>query len=257
MLNTVYAIAFYTLLRRELVRIIRIWTQTLLPPVITMSLYYIIFGSIIGPRVGDMEGVSYLEYIVPGLVMMAIINSSYANVSSSFFSAKFQRCIEEMLVAPMSATIILLGYITAGVIRGLLVGVLVTLVSLFFIDLVIHSWVETLLIAALTATLFAVAGFINGIYAQKFDDVAFIPMFVLTPLTYFGGVFYSVDLLPPFWRVVTYCNPIYYMMCGFRYGMTGVAELSIMHTLIVLIGCTVLAYSFAWWLLFKGVGIKS
>ncbi len=250
-------IGFYTLFYREVYRILRIWPQTLLPPVMTMALYFIIFGDLIGPRIGEMQGVAYIQYIVPGLVMMSIINNSYMNVSSSFFGNKFQRNIEELLVAPMPNYIILGGYVGGGIVRGLLVGILVIFVSLFFTKLKMFAWGATILIAVLTAVLFSLAGFINGIFAKKFDDVAIVPMFILTPLTYLGGVFYSIDLLPQFWQAVTHANPIFYMVNGFRYGMLGVADVTIHYALIMLFIMALILYGFSLWLLKRGIGIKS
>jgi ABC-2 type transport system permease protein len=249
-------IAFYTLSRREIIRIIRIWPQTILPPVMTMSLYFVIFGNLIGPRIGHMNGVPYIQYIVPGLVMMAIINNSYMNVSSSFFGNKFQRNVEEMLVSPMPNYLILGGYLSGGVIRGLIVGVAVILVSLFFTKLEMYHWGYTILIAFLTAVLFSLAGFINGIFAKKFDDVAIIPMFILTPLTYLGGVFYSADMLPPFWQAATYVNPVFYMVNGFRHGMLGASDVGIEYALVIISGTVLVLYGVCLWLLNKGVGIR-
>jgi len=250
-------VAFYTLFRRELVRMLRIWPQTLLPPVITISLYYIIFGSIMGPRIGQMHGVSYMEYIVPGLVMMAIINNSYLNVVSSFYVNKFQRNVEEMLVSPMPNYAILAGYVGGGIVRGLLIGILVIGVSLFFTELKLYNCTITLLIAILTAMLFSLAGFINGIFARSFDDISIVPMFVLTPLTYLGGVFYATDLLPKFWKSLTYANPIFYMVNGFRYGMLGVSDVAIEHTLMLIFLAVVALYLASMWLLNRGVGLRS
>ena len=248
---------FYTLSRREFVRILRIWPQTLLPPVMTMSLYFVIFGALIGPRIGNMHGVSYIQYIVPGLVMMAIINNAYVNVSSSFFGNKFQRNIEEMLVAPMPHSIILCGYVMGGILRGIIVGVLIILTSLFFTELEMYHWGYTILIAILTAVLFSLAGFLNGIYAKKFDDIAIVPMFVLTPLTYLGGVFYSVELLPPFWRTAMYANPVFYMVNGFRYGMLGFADVGIWYALFIIACLVVFLYIICVWLLNRGVGVRT
>lgn len=250
-------IAFYTLYYRELVRILRIWPQTLLPPVMTMSLYFVIFGNVIGPRIGDMNGIAYIQYIVPGLVMMAIINNAYMNVSSSFFGNKFQRNIEEMLVAPMPNYIILGGYVSGGIVRGLIVGVLVIFVSLFFTKIHMAHWLITLLVAVFTSVLFSLAGFLNGIFAKKFDDIAIVPMFILTPLTYLGGVFYSVDLLPKFWQMLTYANPVFYMVNGFRYGMLGTADVAIEYGLTIIGGSVVIIYSLCLWLLNRGIGVRS
>ena len=220
-------VAFMTILDKEVIRFMRIWQQTLFPPVITTTLYFIIFGNLIGPRIGQMAGYSYMEFIVPGLILMSVINGSYNNVSSSFFGAKFQRSIEELQVSPVPNSIILLGYVCGGVLRGLLVGIVVTLVSLFFSDLSIHSFWVAGSIVLLTALLFSLAGFLNGLFATKFDDVTIIPNFILTPLTYLGGVFYSIKLLPEFWQVVSHANPILYMISGFRFGFLGIADIGL------------------------------
>lgn len=248
---------FMTLLRREIVRIVRIWQQTLFPPVITMSLYFVIFGNLIGPRIGNMQGFSYIQYIAPGLVMMAIINNAYMNVSSSFFGNKFQRNIEELLVSPMPSWLIITGYCFGGIARGLAVGVLVLGVSLFFNELSILHVMTTILVAVLTSILFSVAGFINGIFAKKFDDIAIIPMFVLAPLTYLGGVFYTIDLLPEFWQNVSKFNPIVYMVNGFRYGILGVSDVEITHALLIISIFVVSLYVIAIILFEKGVGVRS
>ena len=225
-------IAFMTILHKEIKRFTRIWIQTLLPPAITMILYFVIFGKLIGSRIGDMAGFSYIEFVAPGLIMMAVITNAYANVSSSFFSAKFQRSIEELLVSPTPNYIILLGYVMGGVARGMAVGLIVTAMSLFFTDLHIHHWFITVFIVFMTSVLFSLAGFINAIYANSFDDVSIIPTFVLTPLTYFGGVFYSINLLPEFWQQVSVFNPILHMVNAFRYGMLGISDLNIGMALI-------------------------
>ena len=226
--------ALATILRKEITRFMRIWQQTIFPPVITTSLYFIIFGNLIGPRIGEMDGHSYMEFIVPGLILMSVITTSYANVSSSFFSAKFQRSIEELQVSPVPDSIILLGYVGGGAIRGMLVGVMVTLTSLFFSQLVIHNFLVMASVIVLTATLFSLGGFLNGMFAKKFDDVTIIPNFVLTPLTYLGGIFYSIKLLPDFWQSVSHINPILYMINAFRYGFLGITdiELGISYALI-------------------------
>lgn len=220
-------IAFLTILRKEIKRFTRIWVQTLLPPAITMVLYFVIFGKLIGSRIGDMGGFSYIEFVAPGLIMMAVITNAYANVSSSFFSAKFQRSIEELLVSPTPNYIILLGFVMGGVARGVAVGLIVTLMSLFFTNLHVHHWFLTLFIVFMTSVVFSIAGFINAIYANTFDDVSIIPTFVLTPLTYFGGVFYSITLLPTFWQQISVLNPILHMVNAFRYGMLGISDLHI------------------------------
>lgn len=214
-------VALSTLVRKEIRRFTRIWVQTLLPPVITMSLYFVIFGKLIGSRVGTMDGISYMQFVVPGLIMMAVLTNSYSNVVSSFFSAKFQRSIEELLVSPTPNAIILLGFCAGGMARGLCVGALVTAVALFFTDIEVYSWPITISIIVLTSMLFSLAGLLNAVFANTFDDISIVPTFVLTPLTYLGGVFYSVSLLPDVWRYVSQLNPILHLVEAFRYGMLG------------------------------------
>ena len=225
-------IAFLTILRKEIKRFMRIWVQTLLPPVITMALYFVIFGKLIGGRIGDMGGFSYIQFVAPGLIMMAVLTNAYANVVSSFFSAKFQRSIEEVLVSPTPNYVILLGYTMGGVARGLCVGLLVTIMALIFTDLHIHSWSVTLLIVLLTSMLFSLAGFINAVYANTFDDVSIVPTFLLTPLTYFGGVFYSITMLPEVWQHISRLNPILHIVNAFRYGLLGVSDINIMNAIL-------------------------
>jgi ABC-2 type transport system permease protein len=250
-------IGLYTIVRREISRFIRIWSQTLLPSVISMTLYFVIFGNLIGSRIGEISGFSYIEYIVPGLIMMAIITNAYGNVVASFFGSKFQRNIEEMLVSPLPNFIILWGYLLGGLVRGVVVGILVTALSLFFTVLPLtHVWV-VLWVGILTALLFSLAGLINGIFAKKFDDINIVPTFVLTPLTYLGGVFYSIDFLPSFWQWVSYANPVFYMINAFRYGMLGKSDINIHVAFWVIIGFIVMLYSWAIWLFRKGVGIKT
>ncbi len=250
-------IGFETIVRREVMRILRIWAQTILPPAITMTLYFIIFGNLIGRRIGDMGGFGYMEFIAPGLIMMSVINNSYANVVSSFFGAKFGRYIEELLVAPMNEHWILLGYIAGGVLRGLMVGAVVTLVALCFTNLrLFHPWVmlSTLLLGAVV---FSLGGFINAVYARKFDDVAIIPTFVLTPLTYLGGVFYSISLLPEFWQQVSRANPILYMVNGFRYGLLGHSDVDLGLAYAIMLLAVASLYTFCIILLKRGVGLRS
>jgi ABC-2 type transport system permease protein len=250
-------IGFETIVRREVMRILRIWAQTILPPAITMTLYFIIFGNLIGRRIGDMDGFGYMEFIAPGLIMMSVINNSYANVVSSFFGAKFGRYIEELLVAPMNEHWILLGYVAGGVLRGLMVGAIVTVVAMFFTDLsLFHPWVmlSTLLLGAVV---FSLGGFINAVYAKKFDDVAIIPTFVLTPLTYLGGVFYSITLLPEFWQRVSQFNPILYMVNGFRYGLLGHSDVDLGLAYAIMLLAAAALYAFSISLLKRGVGLRS
>jgi len=251
------SIGLYTIVRREVTRFCRIWTQTLLPSTITTMLYFIVFGGLIGSRIGKMDEFSYMEYIIPGLVMMAIITNSYMNVSTSFFISKFQRNIEEMLVSPLSNNVIIWGYVFGGMLRGIIVGTLVAIVSLFFVKLPMYSLAIIFLIGTLTALLFSIAGLINGILAKKFDDIDIIPTFILTPLIYLGGVFYSVYLLPSSWQKVMHANPIFHMINAFRYGMLGRSDVEISLAVSVIIILIISLYYLALWLLNKGVGIKT
>jgi ABC-2 type transport system permease protein len=250
-------IAFQTILTKEVLRFARIWIQTVLPPVVTTALYFIIFGNLIGPRIGTMDGFDYMEFIIPGLIMMAVITNSYANVVSSFYGSKFQRHIEEMLISPVPNYIILIGYIGGGVARGLTVGVAVTIVSLVFHPLNIHSlWVMSSMIL-LTSILFSLAGLINGVYAKSFDDISIVPTFVLTPLTYLGGIFYSISLLPEFWQRASLVNPILYMVNAFRYGFLGVSDINLALSYAISIGFIIILYLFSLYLLRKGHGIRT
>lgn len=244
-------ISLRTIVRKEVTRFTRIWVQTLIPPVITMSLYFVIFGQLIGARIGQMGGFDYMSFVVPGLVMMAVINNSYSNVVSSFFSAKFHRSIEELLVSPTPSYIILWGYVLGGVLRGLAVGVIVTCVSMAFTRLAIEHPAIMILVIVATSVLFSIAGLINAIFANSFDDISVIPTFILTPMTYFGGVFYSIDLLPEFWQGVSQLNPILYMVNAFRYGFLGVSDVNIVFALVGILGFVVILYAVAWFLLAK------
>jgi len=249
-------VAFRTILRKEVRRFIRIWPQTLLPSAITMSLYFVIFGSLIGSRIGEMGGFSYMEFVVPGLIMMAIVTNSYSNVVSSFFGSKFNHSVEELLVSPTPNYVILMGYVTGGVIRGLLVALIVTSVSLFFTRLQIHSFSVVVGGVILTSVLFALAGFINAVFANSFDDISIIPTFVLTPLIYLGGVFYSLDLLPDFWAAVSKLNPLVYVVNAFRFGVLGVADVSVAFAFSMLGGFTVVAFAYSMYLLNSGTRLR-
>jgi ABC-2 type transport system permease protein len=249
-------VAFSTLLTREIRRFLRIWPQTLLPPAITMTLYFVIFGNLIGSRIGQMSGFNYIDYIAPGIIMMAVINNAYANVASSFFSAKFQNHIEELLIAPIPNYLILAGYVAGGAARGLLVGLIVTVVSLFFTALPVQHLFMTLSMVILSAIMFALGGFINAIYAKSFDEIAIIPTFILTPLTYLGGIFYSIDLLPEFWQQASLFNPILYMVNAFRYGFLGVSDIPVSFAFSIIILCIIGLTAFALHLLNKGTGIR-
>jgi ABC-2 type transport system permease protein len=252
-----YSIAFKTIVKKEIYRFLRIWPQTLLPPAITTTLYFLIFGKLIGDRIGTIHGASYMDYIVPGIILMSVISHSYANVVSSFYSTKFQRNIEELLVSPVPNWIILSGYICGGITRGLLVGTVVAGISLLFTHFVVHHITLALIVAVLTATLFSLAGFINAILAESFDDISIIPNFVLTPLSYLGGVFYSVDMLPDIWQTISMGNPILYMVNAFRYGLIGVTDIDIQLTFIMTAGFIVTLSGFSLYLLYKGIGIKN
>jgi ABC-2 type transport system permease protein len=250
-------IAFKTILIKEFLRFTRIWIQTVLPPAITMSLYFIIFGNLIGAQIGSVDGFTYMEYIVPGLIMLGIIANSYANVVSSFFGAKFQHHIEEMLVSPTPNYVILLGFISGGVMRGLTVGCVVFLVSLIFTHLQIHNLFVTVSVVFLTSMLFSLAGFINGVFARSFDDISIVPTFILTPLTYLGGIFYSIDMLSPFWRRVSMVNPILYMINAFRYGILGISDINVLASFAIIIGFIVALFMMGLYLLDRGVGIRT
>ena len=250
-------IAFMTILRKEIKRYLRIWTQTLLPSAITMSLYFVIFGTLIGSRIGEMGGFTYMEFVVPGLIMMAIVTNSYSNVVSSFFGSKFSHSVEELLVSPTPNYVILMGYVVGGVTRGLFVAIVVTLVSLFFTRLQIHNYFIVLAVVLMTSTLFALAGFINAVFANSFDDISIIPTFVLIPLTYLGGIFYSIDMLPEFWQTVSLGNPILYMVNAMRYGMLGVSDIDLVTAFSIIILFVVVLFSFCLYLLNTGKGIRS
>ena len=257
MSKTVRYTAYRTIVSREITRFMRIWPQTILPPAITMSLYFIIFGNLIGKRIGTMDGFSYMEFIVPGLIMMSVITSSYANVVSSFFSMKFQHSIEEILIAPVPSYIILAGFVTGGVARGLMVGAIVTSIALIFTGLSIDNYFITITVILMTAILFSLAGMINAVFARNFDDISIIPTFVLTPLTYLGGVFYSIKLLPEFWQNVSLSNPILHMVNAFRYGVLGKSDIDIGFAFIIIIGFIAALTTATLYLLNKGVGTRN
>ena len=249
-------IALKAIATKEFLRFIRIWIQTVLPPAITVGLYFIIFGELIGKQISAIDGFSYMDYIVPGLILMAVITNAYANVVSSFFSAKFHHSIEEMLVSPLPNHIILLGFVSGGVARGLVVGLVVTLVALFFSHLQVHHLGITLTIFLLTSVLFSLGGLINAIYARSFDDISIIPTFVLTPLTYLGGIFYSIRMLPEFWQTVSLANPILYMINAFRYGLLGVSDIDPWIAIAITVAFIAVLYLYALGLLSRGTGLK-
>ncbi|MDH3975297.1 MAG: ABC transporter permease [Deltaproteobacteria bacterium] len=248
--------AFRTILRKEIVRFTRIWPQTIIPSMMMMVLYFVIFGKFIGSQISDIDGHSYMQFIVPGLVMMAVITNSYSNVVSSFFSTKFHKSVEELMVSPTPEYIIILGYIFGGVSRGLIVGAGVTMTSFLFVPLKLHNTGFVLLYIILTSILFSLAGFMNSIFAKKFDDISIVPTFILTPLTYLGGVFYSIDLLPPFWQGLSTLNPILYMVNGFRYGFLGISDVNVFFGLIISMLFIIALFSSNLYLMKKGVGLK-
>ncbi|MEO5622030.1 MAG: ABC transporter permease [Dokdonella sp.] len=251
-------IALGTITRREVSRILRIWTQTLLPSAITMTLYFVIFGRMVGSRIGDIvPGIGYIDYIVPGLIMMAVITNCYGNISSSFFGAKFGRYVEEMLASPMPSWVILTGYVSGAVLRGLLVAIIVLVISLFFTRIHLYHPLITLTSVLLTAIVFSLAGFVNAVYAKKFDDVALVPTFVLSPLTYLGGVFYSVNALGTPWRQISHANPILYMVNAFRYGLLGISDVPVVVAYAVMLGFAITLSAIALYLLDRGVGLRS
>ncbi|HJR10380.1 MAG TPA: ABC transporter permease [Rhodanobacteraceae bacterium] len=250
-------IALGTIARREVHRVLRIWTQTLVPPAITMTLYFVIFGKIVGSRVGTMDGFTYMQYIVPGLVMMSIINNCYSNITSSFFGSKFGHYVEEMLASPMPSWVVLSGYVAGAVLRGLLVGIIVLGIALFFTSLHVAHPLVAVTTVLLGAVIFSLAGFINAMFAKRFDDIAIVPTFVLAPLTYLGGVFYSVNLLGSPWREASLANPILYMVNAFRFGILGVGDVQVWIAYLVMLAFVIVLGGFALWLLQKGVGLRS
>ena len=254
--------AFLTIIKKEVIRFTRIWLQTLVSPAIMIALYFVTIGVIIGSRIGEMGGYSFLQWMVPGMVMMSVINNAYSNVLSSFFNVKFQKSIEELLVTPVPNYIILSGWVFGGMTRGIMVAVLVALVSLPFADLRIENWPLTILVILLTSILFSIAGFLNALFAESFDDVSIVPTFILTPLSYLGGIFYSIDMLPEFWRNVSLGNPILYMVNALRHGVLGSSDLASMNmtvnfALLMIVSFIVVLFIIALWLLNRGKGIRT
>jgi len=250
-------IAFETIVIKEVRRFSRIWLQTLVPPAITIGLYFVIFGNLVGRRIGEMGGFQYMEFIIPGLIMMSVIQNSYSNVTSSFFSQKFQRSVEELLVSPVPNYVILSGFVVGGMARGLAVGAIVTTMSLIFADLNIQSPLITIAVILMTSMVFSLAGFINAVFANSFDDISIIPTFVLTPLIYLGGVFYSIQMLPPFWQFVSTINPIFYMVNTFRYGILGSSDVNVYWAFLILGVFIVILYSGCIWMLRHSIGIRN
>ena len=249
-------IGFQTIILRECGRILRIWGQTIVPSAVTAALYFVIFGTLIGRRIGQMDGVDYMQYIAPGLIMMAVITNAYANVSSSFFGAKFQRFLEENSVSPLPDWLVVLGYVGGGVLRGLLVGLVVTIISLVFTHLPVHHVLVIVAAVVLTAVVFSLAGFINGVFAKNFDQVNWIPTFILTPLTYFGGVFYSINLLPPWAQSLSHANPVLHMVNAFRYGFLGRSDVDVVLAFAIMVGAAVALFGIALTLMRRGTGLR-
>lgn len=250
-------VGFYTIVRKELQRVVRIWVQTLVPPVIQATLYLLIFGSVIGSRIGSMRGHNYMAYIAPGMIMMQVVTNSYMNVVSSFFGAKFQHHVEELIVSPMPNVLILLGYVIGGMVRGLVVGGIVTgVASLLTTVPISHPWI--IVSAALMASaVFALGGFLNALFATKFDDISIIPTFVITPLVYLGGVFYSISLLPPFWQHLTRVDPLLYIIDTLRYGFLGITDINIGEAYGIMGGFLMVMFTVALVLLKRGTGLKA
>jgi ABC-2 type transport system permease protein len=252
-------ISFYTMIRKDVVRMFRIWIQTFLPSVITSTLYFLVFGTVLGSQIGQMQGVDYMTFVVPGLVMLAIVTTSYANTSFTFFSSKFfARNIEEILVSPTPPWLMIAGFVGGGVVRGVITGALVLLVSVFFtgLELSVHNLLIILAFAILTCLVFALGGLVNGIYAKTIDGINIVPTFVLTPLVYLGGVFYSVHTLPDWWQAITYANPLFYLINGFRYGFLGITDVSLKVSVAMLFALVAALIALNWYLIRKGLGLK-
>lgn len=250
-------IAYMTIVRKEVTRFLRIWPQTFLPSVITTVLYFLIFGTFIGSQIQSIGEVSYMAFIVPGLVMMAIVNGSFQNIAFSFFQLKFMKTIEEILVSPMPAWTVVLGYVTGALLRGLVIGGLVFASAYIFEFIPVKHPFLAILIASVTAILFALAGLVNAIYAKGFDGINIIPTFVITPLTYLGGVFYSLSLLPHVWQVISHFNPVLYMVSAFRYSILGFSDIAFGTSLAVLFGCIIFMFSWVLYLFKTGRGLKN
>lgn len=250
-------ISFYTIVRKDVVRMFRIWMQTFLPSVVTAVLYFLVFGTVLGERIGDFAGYPYLTFVVPGLVMLAIVTNAYSNVSFTFFTSKFfARSIDELLVSPTPPWLLIAGFVAGGVLRGLIAGALVLAVSLFFAPLPVTNALIAFVFALLTALIFSLAGLVNGVYAKTIDGINFVPTFVLTPLVYLGGVFYSVSSLPAWWQTVTYADPLFYLIDGLRYGLLGVSDLNVGISFLILAGLAALLAGINLYLIRTGLGLK-
>jgi ABC-2 type transport system permease protein len=256
-MRKIYFNAFITIIRKECIRFFRIWMQTLLPPAITTTLYFLIFGHILGNQIGKIEGFNYIQYIAPGLIMMQIISNAYMNVVSSFYSMRFQKSIEEIVVAPVPNVLLLWGFVFGGVLRSLVVGIIVASIALFFTHLALYNFFVTFVTALLAAILFSLAGFTNAVFAKTFDDISIVPTFILAPLTYLGGVFYSINFLSPIWQKISFANPILYMVNAFRFGILGISDVSLYAAFAILLGLCAILFIFNLNLLNRGVGIRT
>jgi ABC-2 type transport system permease protein len=255
-MSTIRWIGFRTIVIREYNRIVRIWGQTLVPSAVTVTLYFVIFGAVFGKRIGQVGGFDYISYLAPGLIMQQVITNSYGNVVSSFFGAKFGKHVEELLVSPLPNWIIVAGYAAGGLLRGLMVGLVVTAVSLIFARLPVHHIGLSIAAVLLSSLVFSLGGFINAVFAKNFDQVNFVPAFILTPLTYFGGVFYSVAMLPNWAQMVSRGNPILYMLNAFRYGFLGISDVSVPIAFAIMIGLAAILFGTAMTLMYRGVGMR-
>ena len=249
--------SFYTIVRKDVVRIFRIWPQTFLPSIITSVLYFLVFGKVLGGRIGDIGGHLYITFVVPGLVMLAVVTNSFSNVATTFFQAKFfARNIDEILVSPTPPWVIIAGYVAGGMVRGITIGLLVIIVAAFFSPLPLTHPFIILLFLILSSLIFSLAGLVNGIYAKSFDGITIVPTFVLTPLVYLGGVFYSAQALPPLWQKFTFADPIFYLVDGFRVGFMGFSDVSLGISLAVLGTLTAILIAINWYFIRTGLGLR-
>jgi ABC-2 type transport system permease protein len=249
-------VAYKTMVRKELTRSFRIWKQTFVPPVINTILYFIVFGSLIGQRIGEMGGFDYIEFIIPGLIMMTVINAAFMSTAAGFFIAKFQKALDELLISPVASLTIILSYVTSSVVVSFVIGLIILITAMFFVSITIFDLFTMLVFIFLTATTFSMLGLALGIFAKNFDDLSIVPTFVLTPLTFLGGVFYSIDLLPEFFRNLSFLNPILYMINGFRYGFIGISDVDIFFSLIMLLIFTGILFLLNYFLLETGINLK-
>lgn len=250
-------ISFYTIVRKDVVRIFRIWPQTFLPSIITSVLYFLIFGTVLGNRIGSFGDVPFIDFVIPGLIMLAVVTNSFSNVATVVFSSRFfARNIDELLVSPTPPWVIVAGFVASGVVRGSIVGLLVFAVSIPFAGFHVENAFVVLFFLFLTSTALSLGGLLNGIHAKSIDGINIIPTFVLTPLIYLGGVFYSIEVLPAFWQPVSLANPLFYIVDGFRNGMLGIADTSLWVSSGVLLAVTAVLALFAWYEIRVGLHLK-